>query len=408
MGTSMFGDLARRPRSGRPDTPATPGRQTAKLSGLAADLNASPAVQRLHALSGALAQRPRNGIAPVQRLKSHATKVIADRELGIAATYDAITAYVKDDDNSVESCRALLAAWNKNRSPRQMYWISPPSRLAYPKVSEKSVADFSNWDSDDDMGMDIETEPEKRKTGDITITRGDGRDIKKVPLLSMSDAIRLGRQVVRKDAYHKLPFATQIGGQTIEYNHPGTKDIYATPLEKTTKDGKDFYKRQGTSSDFNFKNLANNLSAELEDSSDSESEAKESKESPSKTSSSMKSRLLGPIKKISKLTRRKDRAERRSQRALKNIFGYFEGKKPKKGLSKAQAEAISAIGSDFMKGHAAIEFIKSAKKNMAGSSFLTMFTGTSPTYKPAAVKGRGLVVKRTTEEREAATLAVPR
>lgn len=305
-----------------------------------------------------------SSISPVFQLqKSHAEKVIKERNLKIDSTKEEVKKYVNNLDNPKNNRQALLSAWN--RKSNNNHAIQIPKDLVPQKVDMAQMDNFSNWDSDNEDEVDIPKVVGKKRIRSLTLQRGDGKLIKNVPLLENSDAIRLGRQVVKRNEYQHLPFITKIGPRFIEYKHPGTNDIYGTPLIKVDDNT---FKRAGTSSDFNWANLSLKLQNEDEE----------------------------PEKKRAKLDK---------------IFSIFSGENPST-ISEGQSEAIAAISCDFMKGSGAMKFILEAQiQTQMGSKEVdnigSFFTGQVPIYLPSKGGGRAEVTKATPlykAERETAFL----
>ncbi|MEM6684611.1 MAG: hypothetical protein AAF617_02355, partial [Bacteroidota bacterium] len=181
----------------------------------------------------------------------------------------------------------------------------------------------------------------------------------------------------------------------IEFDNPGTKDIYATPLKeikekeetkkkskprfkpskfirkrlrgsvktspkapKSTTIKKRRFKRTGTSSDFNWKTLSDNL------------ENKNYNDPKSK------------------------------QRQILNFF--LEKSNTALNFDSQTAEAIAAIASDLMKGskggrHFLREADKKVKESQQNFSFHQVFSGDKALYQPAKSGGRKLVTDMTSE-----------
>ncbi len=295
--------------------------------------------------------------AAFQLLKNHAGKFIGDENLGINNTKEDVQSYVSDTKNDRLKRLGLLQAWNKRQKPIQ--WIHVPEDLDPGKVEMRRMDNFENWDSDEDTDIAIkETIENKMKPEKLTLKRQNGTIITDVPHLELSDAIRLGRQIVKQNKYDCLPFVVQVGSQYIEYNNPaGNKDIYATPLEEI---GKATFKREGRAADFSFANLTRKLNAEA-----------------------------------------KRNPEPKKQR-LDDIFSTFYGKSGC-NLSKAQSETIAAISCDFMKGSNAIKFIEEARMQLdkeGEHKIENYFTGDNPIYIPAQKRGRKRVTEATEEKKK--------
>jgi hypothetical protein len=321
--------------------------------------------------------------AVVQRLKKDAQKYVDANSLGITASREAVETYVNDAKNPKENRIGLLRAWNKKQNGINA--LKAPPDLAADKVAMTSLSDFSDWDSDDEDNLDIAEVVKTKKKRDLTLMRGGDKDKDKgksltVPLLDMSDAIKLCRQIVKRNEYKlHLPIVTQIGPSYIEYASPGTDDVYATPLVPI-KGSSDTFKRAGTSSDYNFKNLTGGLEREARDSTKSTAEKGKEAEGSEENQEA------------------EDSAPKQKKRKLDTVLKTFSGESSG-GLTEAEAEAIAAISCDFMKGSSAMEFVmqaqKHAEKEGGVTSFSDYFMSDDPAYGPAAKGGRGRVVEKT-------------
>jgi hypothetical protein len=307
--------------------------------------------------------------APVQRKQTHAQAYIDQHHLGIDASYAAVRDYVQDDnrgsDQEKQWRRELRNAWNRKQTGS--YHIAMPDSLRPPPSSYTTMETLDDWNSDNEDGMDLEKFKNDRGQGTVDLVRSAGiPDKSGVSQLGFWDAIRLGRQVVKTDAYQQIPIVTDIGGHMIEYDNPGTRDIYATPLEESKLQPKSKpigkmrrFKRSGTSSEFNWATLAKNLDQE------------------------------------------NYKMPHREQRRL---FKFFLKKQLKMRIDASKAEAMAAIGSDLMKGshggrhflHQALKALKAARRSKLAVTFHDLFVGSGskgPLYAPAAEKGRGKVTR---------------
>lgn len=298
---------------------------------------------------------------PIQRTKKDAGSFIEKNGLEIEANQEAVTAYINNGKNPIGMRRGLLLAWNKNQSHLNV--IPTPEDLEPTSVDVVSMEDLSGWHSEDEDAWDLEKIKEGQEVSKLDLERaGEVAGPSGVSEMNFLDAIRLGRQVVKRDDYLQLPIITSLGGHYFEYNNPGTKDIYATPLEEVEQEASSKkknksrrkFKRAGTSKDFNWRNLARNLA---------------------------KRGYKDPHSQIEKMLK------------------FFLSKGKTEELDLETAEAIAAIGSDFMKGSAggrfhlrqALAAIKSVKSKKGKSGFAEVFSGDKPIYGPAAVGGRALV-----------------
>ncbi|MGH1385369.1 DUF4157 domain-containing protein [Kordia sp.] len=293
----------------------------------------------------------------IQRLQKHAIKFIEANNLGIESSSVAVSTYINNTKNPKHLRLGLLRAWNIKQ--KGMHFIHTPADL-HPKSTKFSpMEDLSGWNSDDEDDVDMTTVIGNKEKSKIDLHRTDPTKNKTgVSELSMFDAIRMGRQANKRDDYSNLPFSINLGGKhRIEYDNPGTKDIYATPLHRTgKKDGKTF-KRSGTSSDYNWDNLSKNLD------------------------------------------RRNYKNPRRVQ---KRMLRFLLRKGIKIDLDQHIAEAIAAMGSDLMKGsrggrHYLKKAYRKVKRRKKPYTFSRLFSGTKPIYKPAAEGGRSLVTNKNEE-----------
>ncbi len=215
--------------------------------------------------------------------------------------------------------------------------------------------------------MDMEKWGTHLNKGKIDLIRsGKTPDKVGVPTFDFFDAIRFGRQANKRDDYQRLPMSIDLGGHQIEYDNPGTKDIYATPLDlvessepsKSKKSNKSRkFRRAGTSADYNWKTLAKNLDSK--------------------------------------------KYKNRKKKQIK-LLRFFMRRGGLKKLDPHMAEALAAIGSDLMKGskggrfflHKAIRRIERSEKE---PSFSEVFSGKTPFYRPAAIGGRSLVTEMNTQ-----------
>lgn len=328
----------------------------------------------------------------IQRHAIDSKNYIKRKKLGIANSRTEVKKYIEDSTKPIEHRRGLLKAWNKvgvlDRNLRiteaQKYPIDEPEDLTPKGEKMEKVEDLSGWDSEDENDLDLPKAIASKSTGKITILRSSTKqELPDRPIIPMMDAIRIARQIVKRDMYDLLPIVSQIGPITVEYDNPGTKDIYATPL---IKDGdKDRWKRAGASTDYNFANLSDHLEEEAKTPSKSEKE-----ESGSETKEEPRSR----------------------KRKFETIMDTFRGKSS--DLTPNEAEAVGAISCDFMKGSGAMHFIEEAEKHKSkvNSSFAPFFKQTAEEkelpkakrprllYRPAEKDGRALVTEHTDTHRE--------
>ncbi|MFP2895386.1 DUF4157 domain-containing protein [Corallococcus sp. 4LFB] len=308
----------------------------------------------------------------VQRSKRHAEKYILAKKLGFEASCKEVLAYIKNKENDKELRRGLLLAWNLNQIKTNR--IEPPSDLAPTSTQVHEMEDIAGWSSDEDTDWDLSRIKESLSKGQASLLRsGHTENRTGVHELSPFDAVRFGRQVVKRDAYEQLPIITSIGGFHFELNNPGTKDIYATPLlqlsdiEEEQKERsaevlgiqQRVFKRAGQSEQFNWQNLTRNLQ-----------------------------------------TRHQGKTRETLHQLLDSLL-----KKATVTMSQEMAEATAAILADLMKGshggrhhlHQMRRHLGTASGNPGDMDFKMFFTGEKPIYAPAAKGGRKRVKMSHTE-----------
>ena len=293
----------------------------------------------------------------VQRLKKHAQKYIKENDLGIEADYESVSKFINNTDKDKAQRMGLWREWMKGQ--KGVYKIALPDDLIPKGVSLTTTDDLEGWNSEDEDKLDLDKIIKSKKTEDMELERSDDSTVSGVPHFDFFDAIKLGRQIVKRDEYHRLPFTTSVGEHKMEFNSPGTKDIYVTPLEKTT--GKELrYKRAGGSRDFNYKNLVKRLMLRY-------------------------------------------KLKLQQQAAMRQMMKFFL-KKDKVDMTSEMAETIGAIGADFMKGSfGARYYLKKALRKLGSdksAGIKKVFLGEKSMYAPARIGGRGLVVKMTMYERQ--------
>ena len=263
--------------------------------------------------------------------------------------------FIKNENKDIRHRRGLLRKWNNGLTNPQ-HMIARPENLI-----EKVVTKFTNefnfvkdYDSSDDEEMNIQKTMEEGYKDEFTLVRQDGVKLNS-RVFDLVPIIRIGRKIVRSDSYSSLPMIGLIGGSKyIEFNTPGTKDIYAYPLEKTVVEGKVYYRRSGGMRDFNWKTLSSNLKNEETDDGENTRPAKR-----------------------------------------RRIFGHFEGKKFEQ-VTSSEAEAIGAISCDWMKGSGNKTFVNKVLNIQDNPTFKELFCGTTPLYLPSKSEGRSEVTKETT------------
>ncbi|MCH2196891.1 DUF4157 domain-containing protein [Kordia sp.] len=306
--------------------------------------------------------------AVIQFLKSHASKFILAHDLRIGNTKEEVEAYVKNKKNPFHLRKGLVEAWNKpgarsKRKRSNAHSIDVPADLRPTSTDYSQTDDLGGWNSEDEDMLDLSKTIGKRKKSSIDLQRGDKKKNKSgVPVVDIFDGIRFGRQVNKRDDYSHLPFSVDLGGHQIEFDNPGTKDIYATPLNPVTSKSpkkrkivNKKYKRAGTSQEYNWKKLSSRLDAQ----------------------------------------KYKNIRLRQLQ-----MLRFFLRKGKKMQMDRFIAEALAAIASDLMKGskggrYFLYQALKKVEANKKAMSFAKLFAGTKPLYSPAAPKGRGLVTDMT-------------
>ena len=291
-----------------------------------------------------------------QLKKENAEKYVTKHSLAITdVSHKNVKEYINDAGKPKESRRGLLQAWN--RGLKNKYRIQLPGDLKPVEVEMDELDDFEIWNSEDEDDLNLKEVIDKKRKRGVTLVRANKTGYE-VPLLGLNDAIRIGRQVVKRDCYDLLPFVVEVGPCFLEYNNPGTKDIYATPLIEIEKGKK--YQRAGQASDYSFSKLTVALEEELTE-----------EDEPA---------------------RKKRRIE-----SLETVFDTFSGKAVG-AISPAKAEVIGAISCDFMKGSGAFEFVSKAKERANEAeldNYQSVFTGPNPFYTPSETGGRGKVVRIT-------------
>ncbi len=270
-----------------------------------------------------------------------------------------VTNYVNNKENPKGHRLGLMTEWNRGLTTKGIYRIPPPKDLVVKDAPTFTPGfDFSGYDSDEDATTNIKDAIEKNKLKEITLERNKSAKRKhdqiKAPVMPLAAALRIARQMVKrglKEHRMYLPIIVEVGGHYIEFDTPFGNDIYAYGLKE--KGGN--YKRSGSNKDFSWKILATNLDVS---------------------------------------------AKTQEERATKKrkIFHTFKGEMPDKVTSEV-AEAIGAIGCDFLKGMGNYHFVEKALKT-DDSSFTEMFSGDKPHYKPAVSEGRKLATQKTAKLRK--------
>lgn len=299
----------------------------------------------------------------VQLLKSHAMAYIRTHALGIGSTGADIRSYIENRTHPEQHRRDLLRAWNRRGRARQPDRIDMPADLLPNQVVAISPQfDFSGYDSDDDRKMNV-GEMLRRIGERVTLRRRGGHTIPNVPVLDRVEVIRIGRQIARfgigeARRLGHLPFVANYNGHRIEFDSPGTDDVYAFPLQRTEPGT---YERTGSTSSFSWRNLSDQLDAAA----------------PTAA----------------------DRAAKRVR-----IFNEFRGERA--ALTQDEAEAVAAMACDFIKGSGNSEYIRLALEALTGDrTFREVFSTDVPVYAPAARGGRALVTAETARRRAAAAAA---
>ena len=308
-----------------------------------------PAIRPPHAGAVAPAVSPRSASTQVvQRKKIHAQKYVDEKKLGLVVSYESVSKYVNDSGNPQEHRLGLLRRWNLGL-PKIHKIAMPKDLVAKEVLSFSSGFDFSNYDSDEDDRLVIKDSIEKNQKKKVTLKRKD-RDFA-VPVLDLTSLLRIGRQMVKqglKEHSVQLPVVLEVGGHMLEFDSPYGNDIYSYGL---AEGGKGF-KRAGNSESFNWKNLAEQLEGAV----------------------------TTPEERLTK---------------TRKIFEVFKGKVPDK-LTVEEAEAVGAIGCDFLKGMGNYHFLEQALKAKE-PTFKDLFCGPKPLYEPAVTLGRKLATLKTKE-----------
>jgi hypothetical protein len=289
----------------------------------------------------------------IQKKQSHAQHFISKNMLGIESNHISVNAYIESTSNPKRLREGLLAAWNQKQV--SIHRINTPVDLQATSTNFTSIGDLADWDSDDEDSLDLGKWKTHLTKGKVDLVRSGKTPNKSgVSEMEFFDAIRFGRQVNKRDKYQRLPVSVDLGGHHIEYNNPGSKDIYATPLSSVSSSAsskRKKFRRAGTSRDFNWKKLSQNL----------------------------------------------DRRKYKKRRNLQmQMMDFFLRKGATLELDSTIAEAIAAIGSDLMKGSKGGRFyirrtLRRLQRSKCSPSFVKVFSGKKPWYNPASIGGRSLV-----------------
>jgi hypothetical protein len=332
---------------------------------------------------------------PVQLKKKQAQNFIDEHKLGFEADYVTVKNYVDNKTNPAQLRRGLLLAWNRKQTGQ--YKIDTPADLQGTSTNLTTSEDLSGWDSEDEDNVKLDSAIKTHSSGTMDLERSGKTPNKPgVHIMDFFKAIRMGRQFVKRDDYSHLPLVTDIGGHHIELDNPGTRDIYATPLDEVTM----MDTGSGTDSKSSSKSKAKTASKPKSKFELSKA-LKKQKNKPGKSSQKIrKFKRAGQStdfnwKRLAERLQKRNYKDPKAQ--LRKIFQYFL-LKGKIDMDRETAEAIAAIGSDLMKGskggrlllRLALRKLDKAKKN-DNSIFSQMFTGNNPDYQPAATGGRALV-----------------
>jgi hypothetical protein len=338
---------------------------------------------------------------PIQLKASHARKLIEDRQIRenasdehlLPATTEDIERYIADDTRDPTTCRDLVVQWNRKNVAHR---IVLPSWLVPNGVLAEGGDDFAGWDSDEERENVPEASIKARERGKVTLKRKNKGKGQQVSVLTLGHLIRIVRQVVKRNEIRKkggvLPLIAHVGPSTFEFMHPGTDDVYATPLKRDRDSGSNdgAYRRAGTSKDYNFSNLTGHL--------EMEQKAREGVKDLEQTKQSAGDEAEGSAKRV--------KSGKGIHDSLRKIPSFFRGQKV--ALTEAESEIVAAMMCDLIKGHAAFNWIESLETHTETNSptltWREVFGGTSPIYSPAARGGRGLVVSQTQLEHDAARI----
>ena len=325
--------------------------RASQAGGLVKRMNTlQPAIRPPYAGAVPPAASPRSASTQVvQRLKKHAEQYVNENKLNLkVVSYENVNMYVNNPKQPKEHRLGLLKKWNQGMKSKGIYRIPIPGDLVTKEVPTFSSGfDFSNYDSDDDDQLVIKDSIKKNQKKKVTLKRKD-REFD-VPVLDFTSGLKIGRQMVKqglKEHSAQLPFVLELGGQMLEFDSPYKNDIYCYGLVEGVKG----YKRAGNNESFNWKNLADQLEGGV---------------------TTAKERLTKKLK----------------------IFNAFSGKLADK-LSSDEAEAVGAIGCDFIKGMGNYHFLEEALKAKE-PTFKDLFAGPKPLYEPAVSLGRKLATIKT-------------
>ena len=302
------------------------------------------------------AERRGREATTVQPLMSHVMSYLRHHpDAGLdGVNYETVKAYVENESANPIHRRAIWHAWHQRgtrKQQRQTREIALPEDLEPKNLLKPAVAvDLSGWDSDDeaiDIGGSLRAVPV------VTLVRGDGTT-SAVKCVDRAAVIKLGRQITKEGIRGSkwLPFVGDYGnGYLVEFDSPGTEDIYAYPLKKE----KLCYRRAGTSRDFNWANIAAKLD------------------------------LI---------------AKTPGQRVAKRqkIVNEFRG--GGSALSGEEVEAVAAIACDFFKGSGNRQLVAEVVAlGEQDHKFSEIFAGPKPKYRPAISGGRKLAREATVAEK---------
>ncbi|HEV2070049.1 MAG TPA: hypothetical protein VGR26_09670 [Acidimicrobiales bacterium] len=359
--------------------------------------------------------------AAMSRFVSQIAAAATVKRITAKLSKDRVAAYVNDSSLPEKHRQEIVHRWNSGQSANQTIPLPADLRPSVGNLAKLPTESLEGYDSDTEQrNMDVAASIQKNAKRRVTLHRlMKARPIEDVPVLDFISGVKFGRQVVKTsrsvEDYQKcLPFVVEIGGRFIEYNTPGTMDIYAYPLAERKRKFEEeeggapevsneppekrrrfadlaaekrqneagsrqdvlpvSFQRHGGMSEHSWEGISNVLTSEMLPASkprvgkeeEEEEEAEEAEEA-------------APVESAV------------SEKTLERIFGAFTGALPVEA-TPGEAVAIAAIGSDFMKGTAgAMHFVTEAKSHVS-EPYKRHFTSKNPLYPPSLREGgRALV-----------------
>jgi hypothetical protein len=297
--------------------------------------------------------------------------------------------YIENGNNPARLRRALRDEWNKRLNKGQQ--IDLPADLVVVPTPFVAIAgeDFSGYDSEEETekNMDIQAALEAATIDRVDLYRAKGM-VKKVPVLSLFNAIRINRQLVKRKLWSKVkPFVVVLGDHAVEYSKAGREDIFAFPLI-TSPAGR---------SDAGRKRPRPETPTPQDPSSAPSRDPSGSSGQPPPSKRRRLQRTGGTTQHSWQNLAKRLKAEHGDDpvAAVRSIFEVFKGKEFPH-ITESAAAAIAAIGSDFKKGasgamHFVLQVLNALDEvhdDARPDLFHRIFVGERPLYEPAAGGGR--------------------